>query len=306
MITSFHPPPRLQTPAMVPFRLDGLGVVRVSGDDRTDFLQGQLTQDLNEVLPQQTRLWGWNNPKGRLLAVGQALATGDATLLVMPRELLDSTVQRLQMFVLRAKVQIEATSFQVAGLASGPESFTVDGLELGSAADASATDGQACVARIIGDPARALRITPPDVPPADADARGEAAWQLADVRAGLPAISAATAEAFVPQMVNLDLLGGISFTKGCYVGQEVVARTQNLGRIKRRMFRFATPVPADPGNDVVDADGARAGKVVRCAAAEEGHELLAVVQLASVGGPLFVGDAVLSPLTLPYRVPENA
>lgn len=306
MTPSFHPRPQIQTRAMVPFRLDGLGVIRISGDDRTDFLQGQLTQDLNELSPDRTRLWGWNNPKGRLLAVGQAVDTGAATLLVLPRELLDSTVQRLQMFVLRAKAQIEATGLKVAGLQPGPDAITVQGLALGTEADASATDGERCIARTIGDPARALLIAPVDTLAAEESSRAVAAWELADVRAGLPTITGATAEAFVPQMVNLELLGGISFTKGCYVGQEVVARTQNLGRIKRRMFRFASPAPADAGNDLVDADGGRVGKVVRCAPAEEGHELLAVVQLASVAGPLFVGDAMLAPLNMPYEIPEAA
>jgi len=291
---------------MVPFRLDGLGVIRISGDDRTDFLQGQLTQDLHELAVDRTQLWGWNNPKGRLLAVGQALDTGTATLLVLPRELLDSTVQRLQMFVLRAQVEIEATGCQVAGLLTGREAVTVQGLDLGTAAEASATDGERCIARAIGDPARAVLVAPADALAADDGTRAITAWELADVRAGLPIIHPATAEAFVPQMVNLDLLGGISFTKGCYVGQEVVARTQNLGRIKRRMFRYASPAPAEPGNDLVDADGATTGKVVRCAPAEEGYELLAVVQLAALTGPLFVGDATLAPLALPYTVPETA
>lgn len=306
MTPPFHPRPRLQAPAMLPFRLDNLGVIRVSGDDRIDFLQGQLTQDLREVRADRTRLWGWNNPKGRLLAIGQAMDAGDAVLLVMPGELLDSTAQRLRMFVLRARVAIEVAPLTVAGLEPGPNTVAVQGLELGATADASATDGEHCIARVIGDPARALLIQPPDSAPAGDSSRAAAAWALADVRAGLPCITAATTESFVPQMVNLDLLGGISFAKGCYVGQEIVARTHNLGRIKRRMFRFASPAPAGPGNDVVDSDGGKAGTVVRCAPAEEGCELLAVVQLSAVADPLFVGDAVLAPLPVPYDIPENA
>ena len=115
----------------------------------------------------------------------------------------------------------------------------------------------------------------------------------------------ATSETFVPQMVNLDLLGGISFSKGCYVGQEVVARTQNLGRIKRRMFRFGAPAAADPGNEVVDRDGNPAGKVVRCAPAEEGWELLAVIRLEAIAAPLYVGGSQLERQALPYAVPET-
>lgn len=289
-----------------PFLLDHLGVIRVRGEDRAEFLQGQLTQDLEEVTPTQTRLWGWNNPKGRLLLTGQAVETGDGTWLIVPGELIDAAVARLRLFVLRAKVQIDCPSYRVVGLAPGPAATLIDGLALSSSIDVAATDGDRCAARVIGDPSRALLAGPPDSLPTTEDPRDAEAWELADVRAGLPSIAGATAEAFVPQMINLDLVGGISFTKGCYVGQEVVARTHNLGRIKRRMFRFAAAMPADPGNEVVDAEGGKAGVVVRCAPAEEGHELLAVVQLSELARELFVGDARLERLPLPYEIPESA
>ena len=123
------------------------------------------------------------------------------------------------------------------------------------------------------------------------------------IRTGLPFIVASTQELFVPQMLNQDLIDAISFTKGCYVGQEVVARTQNLGRIKRRMLRFASPTSADPGDALTDPDAAVAGKVVRSAPSEDGHELLAVVQLAAAG-PLMLAGQVLEPLPLPYTLPD--
>ena len=289
---------------MTPFLLADLGIIRIRGEDRTEFLQGQLTQDLGEVTPTQTRLWGWNNAKGRLLLTGQAVETGAATLLIVRRELIDSAVQRLKMFVLRARVEIDNPPLAVAGLEIGPAATVVDGLALSSSIDVAATEGDISMARLIGDPTRALLAGPAASLPQSADARASHGWELADVRAGIPCISAATTEAFVPQMINLDLVGGISFTKGCYVGQEVVARTHNLGRIKRRMFRFAGPAPAEPGNEVVDSAGNKAGQVVRCAAAEEGHELLAVVQLSAVEAELFVGDARLERLPLPYPIPE--
>jgi folate-binding protein YgfZ len=289
---------------MEPFLLEHLGVVCVAGKDREEFLQGQLTQDLTELSPTQTRLWGWNNPKGRLLAVGQAVETGKATWLILPRELIDATVARLQLFLLRAEAEISTPQYHVAGLNMGEAAATFDDLALSASLDVAATDGERCLARVIGDPARVLLAGPPGSTVIETDARAAGAWELADVRAGLPVVLGPTKEAFVPQMVNLDLVSGISFTKGCYVGQEVVARTHNLGRIKRRMFRFASPAPVDPGNDVVDADGSRIGQVVRGAQAEEGHEILAVIQLSALGSQLFVGDAMLAPLPLPYRIPE--
>lgn len=291
---------------MKAFPLPDLGVIRVTGEDRVTFLQGQLTQDLGEVTAAQGRLWGWNNPRGRLLAIGQAMECGSSVLLVLPAELLADMARRLGLFVLRSKVVIEVAALPVTGIDVGavPGELQLAGLELAADSSASATDGKQCLARVIGDPTRLIGI---DLSPDLRLPEGPAgAWQLADVRAGLPVVTRATAERFVPQMVNLDLLAGISFTKGCYVGQEVVARTQNLGRIKRRMFRYSSSLPADPGNSVINADGDRSGEVIRCAAAEQGHELLAVVQLGECGGPLFAGDARLEPLPLPYEIPGMA
>jgi folate-binding protein YgfZ len=135
------------------------------------------------------------------------------------------------------------------------------------------------------------------------------AWRLANIRAGIPTVWAETRESFVPQMLNLDLLAAISFSKGCYVGQEIIARTQNLGRIKRRMYRFETPAAAEiqPG-DPVYADGSSAGTVVDAVTTGKISELLAVIRIESMVHTLSLAESGAIPLAsvqLPYSVPET-
>jgi len=287
---------------MKAIHLPRLGVLRLSGADRLDFLQGQLTQDVMAAGASRSLLWGWNNPKGRLLALGQLMNQAETTLLVLPQALLEQTMNRLRMFVLRAQVSIEATGLAVGGLPTDQAAAEMPELSLIADDHACGHANDRSLMRLAGDPSRALVLT--QETELIEDPAGVSAWELADIRAGLPDLWIATAEAFVPQMVNLDILGGISFNKGCYVGQEVVARTQNLGRIKRRMLRFACPTSADPGGVLTDPQGSSVGKVVRSAPADNGHELLAVVQLAAADGPLALAGQALEPLPLPYPLPD--
>lgn len=275
--------------------LPGLRLVTVAGPESRRFLQGQLTQDLAMVAAGTTWLAGWAEPNGRLLWTGHlALLPGDGEDrfgLFVPAALAASLVQRLRMFVLRAKVVVAV------------DAAAITGIDAATPRAALASDF-----RLAGDPARALRASPPAG--VTADGRNIDAWELADIRAGLPVIEPATSGEFVPQMVNLDLLAGVSFTKGCYPGQEIVARTRYLGRVKRRMLRFgAAAPPPDPGAPVYGARGA-VGRVVRAAATPLGvTELLAVVVLEDLDGPLFLDAALqvaLEPLPLPYGIPEVA
>jgi hypothetical protein len=131
-------------------------------------------------------------------------------------------------------------------------------------------------------------------------------WQLAEIRAGLPTIVTATSGEFVPQMVNLDLVGGISFTKGCYTGQEIVARMKYLGRVKRRMLRFSTPGAAPAPGAPVHASRGPVGQVVASAPASSGSEFLAVIVLDDLPGPFFLDEGRALPahrLELPYDIP---
>lgn len=293
--------------------LDDLGILRVTGGDRQTFLQGQLTQDLLKLEPSRSLLAGWTNAKGRLLALCQLFARQEEILLLLPRELLASVAQRLSMFVLRADVRIEATEQSVFGLLDLPveAELALGGLELAQTPGACASSPELLLARSLADSDRALAIgSKSHLEPLLAAAGQRAApgsWQQAEIAAGLPGIFLTTSEAFVPQMLNLDLLGAISFTKGCYVGQEVVARTQNLGRIKRRMFRFRVPgaEPLQAGDALLNQAGDSAGRVVSSAAVSDARELLAVVPLSQPRDQLYSADGrQLELLALPYAVPN--
>ncbi len=288
-------------------RLANWRAIEFSGDDRLSFLQGQLTQDLHLLADGHSPLAGWCNPRGRLEALGQLLAAPERIYWLLPAEVIAATVAAIGRFRLRARVEIDASPLQVHGLFELRDGARLGGLELSGA---SACGDGMLAARTAGDPSRgwllapaaAVAIEPGAATPADAD------WELADIRAGLPTVRPAVAGAFVPQMVNLDLLDGISFRKGCYVGQEVVARTQNLGRIKRRMFRFRSERRPTIGERLQDATGASAGQVVRSAAVDDGWELLAVVPLAKLDQLLTLGGdgPPLIRLPLPYEVPGTA
>jgi len=288
-------------------------VLAVGGQERADFLQGQLTQDVGRVDETHSALAGWATAKGRLLAVGQLIATPDALLWPLPADIAAGVARRLGMFLLRTKADIGITDhavFGLCGLAPG-ESVTIGGLELGTGPGATAIGAACAVARVIGDATRAWLCGPPDTIRSWCDDAGfvaadENEWHLLDIRAGLPTIVAATSEAFIPQMLNLDLLDGISFTKGCYVGQEIVARTQNLGRIKRRMyrFRFAGASMPGPGATIFGPESAT-GKVVNSTAFNDTAELTAVIAIEHSSETWFVDESRtmrLEPLRLPYSI----
>ena len=161
-------------------------------------------------------------------------------------------------------------------------------------------DAQGAPRFLVVGPAAELPVAA-EADPADAD------WRLADIRAGLPQVLPETHESFVAQMLNLDLVGGISFTKGCYTGQEIIARTHYRGAIKRRMLRFAADCPPPPPGTRVLEGEATAGEVVDAAATDSGCELLAVVSLAQKDAALTLADpfaAALQSLPLPYAVTE--
>ncbi|MEE9511032.1 MAG: hypothetical protein V3V79_02860 [Gammaproteobacteria bacterium] len=290
--------------------LSYLGILRVSGGDRRTFLQGQLTQDLDRLSPEKWIFSGWTSPKGRLLTIAQLFDWRDSIWLLMPADLIDDVAKRLAIYILRSDVQLEGCTIGIAGL-GGPNSITTAqslGITLADEPDASASTENLCVGRLAGDPTRLVAIG--DLPPFPTPAptkRDSNAWRLQNIRSGIPVIFAATSEAFLPQMVNLDLCGGVSFDKGCYTGQEIVARTQNLGRVKRRMFRFtyAAKLELAPGQTIFSA-GRSVGHVVDGASLDAGTELLAVAPHISDDGNLALDEAGterLNPEPMPYDVP---
>lgn len=287
-------------------------MIRVAGPDRVAFLQGQLTQDLREVTPRRSAMAGWATAQGRLLLVTQVFAWRDALWLTAPAATCEALAGRLRRFVMRSQVTVDTADPDLIGLLDGGSPWPGPG-DLASDPLACLDAGDWLAMRVAGDPARVLLAGRAAAFPGWlGKALDEAApaddWALADIRAGIPLIAEATLEAFIPQMVNLDLLGGVHFSKGCYSGQEIVTRTRHLGRVKRRMLRFACPArEALPPGAPVFAAGRPAGEVVASTVTEAGCELLAVTGIGDGGLALHAdadGARPLTRLALPYAVPE--
>jgi hypothetical protein len=284
-----------------PIRLPHLGVLRFSGVDTLSFLQGQISNDTQRLTENKPLFAAYSSSQGRVLALIYLLPHSSGVAAILPREILNSTAERMRKFVLRAKVRIEDASDSLVAAGrfnpapSTPEGYTErDGIGMASVGHDSSR--QWLVAPSAG-------IASTD----EAEARrSETAWRLADIRAGLPQIYSATSEAFVAQMLNLDLLDGISFTKGCYTGQEIIARTQHRGRIKRRLHRLQLPNgPWSIGQAVRLSDG-RQGKLTEVIENEGGMEALAVLTLE--GDPSAAGEeseaiaVAANELPLPYSL----
>ena len=255
--------------------LTQLGVIDVRGPDAAAFLQGQLSNDVRQVAPERAQLSSYNSPKGRLLAVLHVLRDGEAFRLEVHRGVLDAVLKRLRMYVLRSKLTLaEATDCALHGIA-GPGADAVLGALNLPAPDAPlgcAWAGGVGVLRRLGATPRYTLLVPAA---AEADLRARLAahaaagtpqdWQRLDIEAGVPTVYPQTQDRFVAQMCNLDALGGISFDKGCYTGQEIIARVHYRGAVKRHMERrrLDGPAPAPgtrlAGGEVVDAVPAAGG-----------------------------------------------
>jgi hypothetical protein len=263
-----------------------LGLIRVAGPDARAFLQAQTTQSILDLPEPGARRAAWLSAKGRVRALFDVVADGEDFWLITPADNCDYLSRQLRLFILRARLTIDPAPdqaiYSLYGAAS--EWLTDHGLELDPEVGQAARCGGVLAYR--PGPGRIdLLSTAAEVPAmltATPICDPEVA-ALKDIALGIPEITAELRERYVPQMLNLDRLAAISFTKGCYPGQEIVARTQNLGQVKRRLQRFTTgpgerPVP---GAAIVDVDGAPVGEVNRVAASDAGFELLAVVAIAS-------------------------
>lgn len=292
----------------------GFGCIRVTGTDQISFLQGQLTQDMQQLTPARPLYAGWASPKGRLLCLCWVVDWQDATWLLLPTGLTATIAQRLRMFVLRADVTIEESAVAVTPVTLQHREITDVKLNKYPASYCF-TEGNSLFLSATFDAEIGLQMALPDAqstgqpqPLAGQQQELLRKWRLQNIRGGIPVVWPTTGNEFVPQMVNLDLLGGISFTKGCYVGQEIVARTQNLGRIKRRMYRYsaANGSAVAPG-DKISIAGKPVGQVVDAIATDpQSTELLAVISIDQLAGPLHLDGADAAPLIrseLPYDIP---
>jgi tRNA-modifying protein YgfZ len=259
--------------------LTHLGLLRFSGPDANSFLQGQVSNDTRPLSAGTPMLAAYSTPQGRVAAVLRLLPHSSGIVAILPRDLVQPTLERLRKYVMRSKVKIEDISetFAVLGLRRPEISQSPDLPQPDASHPYMERDGVG-VAEVGHDPERLWVVGDAAVLAAAPESLSENAWRLADIRSGLPQVYAATQEQFVAQMLNLDLIEGISFTKGCYTGQEIIARTQHLGRIKRRLFRLGLPETGNwaVGQTLQLADG-RSGRLTEVARSDTGFEALAVL-----------------------------
>ena len=272
-------------------KLNQYGLLQVTGEDARTFLHAQLTNDIENLASGAARYAGWCSAKGRLLATFLVVPCPGGFLLQLSRDLVPVVTKRLSMFILRSRVKITDANAQWLQFGKWEPG---DGIPL------SVSDRDAVITVRIG-PDRALLLVPEEragdcKPDASADD-----WALAEIRAGRPLIAQATQDQFVPQMVNLELAGGVDFKKGCYPGQEIVARAQYRGAVKRRMVRLrgeALRLGQELFSD--DSPGQASGTIINAA----GGEALAVLPVSSIEAksPVRTGpeSAALDVLPLPY------
>ena len=254
--------------------LSDQGLIRISGDDAREFLQGQLTNDINLVDERTGQLSALCNPKGRMFASLSIFQRDDEIYLQLPVERLDVILKRMRMFVLRSKVILEDATDELVIIGLSGDCIHKLISQVPEGAMQQARLGDLSLMRMPGELPRVQLVGPldsilafwrqvaPEVTLVNRDF-----WALQNIHEGLPSVYNSTAEAFIPQTLNLQLLNGISFTKGCFTGQEVIARMKYLGQLKRRMYlaHFDTDAQPAPGDRLYSASsksGQGAGQIV--------------------------------------------
>ena len=293
--------------------LETLGVIRAEGPDAAAFLHGQLTQDFVLMDAHEARLAALCTPKGRMIASFIGLrAAPELILLVCSRDLLAATLKRLSMYVLRAKVKLSDASPEVAVRGLAGAALPANDVDAGALPWRCTALGEAHAVALYpadGVP-RALWIGPAAAPAPQGEPLDAAAWVWSEVRSGVVTISTPVADAFVPQMLNYESVGGVNFKKGCYPGQEVVARSQFRGTLKRRAYLVQADAPLAAGQKVFAAGDAEqpVGIVAQAAAAPGGGWAAMVsMQIAALeSGSLHAGAAdgpalTVEPLPYPLR-----
>lgn len=311
--------------------LTEFGLIAANGADAATFLHNQLTNDVEHLTQEQVRLAGYCTPKGRLLATFLMWKSADAIYLQLPQELQAGVQKRLQMFIMRAKATLTDVSQQqiqlgLVGAAatallanwfpqlpSSPYS-RVDSpagslLRLADVPLDQDAGGTASAARYLWvTDSTTAQLAWPQLT-AHLQPAGAAAWRLSEVRAAIPLVTLATQEKFVPQMINFEAVGGVNFQKGCYPGQEIVARSQYLGKLKRRMLPATVSAAASAGTEVfAEGDPEQAcGMVVNAAPTAAGSACLVELKLTALESVVHlgaIGGAVLQFHTLPYPLAD--
>lgn len=295
--------------------LQHLGIIRATGEDARSFLHNQLTQDMLSHTKAEARRSGWCNAKGRLLASFISVLHGDDVLLICSKDVLEATLKRLRMFVMRAKCTLEDASAQYTLIGSydkansnAPKATaflpvqTVDNSGLQIQLPAGSVDAAQW--------SHQLNIYPSTTTLPAGEAAHMQMWLWLELMAGIATISDAVREAFVPQMLNYESVGTINFKKGCYPGQEVVARSQFRGKLKRRAFLAQCTLAVAAGDEVFNGDNA-VGTVVQTVEHPEKscHCILSTTIASAEDGTLHIksvdGDVALTLLPLPYDLLED-
>ncbi|MDD5276936.1 MAG: folate-binding protein [Methylovulum sp.] len=282
------------------YALSGLAVLTVAGKDAGQFLQGQITCNINDLTEQQSSFGALCNPKGQVITTFLLIKTAAAFWMVLPDTVLDAVKNRLQKYILRSAVTLTDSrdALCIIGLCDSTIPPAAPLFETSQNGLIRVNFGGRYL--VIAEPDTAIGFWSGQVGTQGFVAESSAHWRYLDIMAGIPWLSTETSEQFIPQMLNLDNLGAISFTKGCYTGQEIVARTHYLGKAKRALFvaECAAPMPAE--NAIVSDDAGQAIGKVLLAEQHEGHcKMLIVLQLSDKNhDQLKLHDHPNHPLTL--------
>ena len=295
------------------------GVLAVRGADAAKFLQGQLTCNLNYLSDTQASLGARCTQKGRMQSSFRILLQGDGVLLAMATELLEPQLADLKKYAVfsKSKLTDESAAWVRFGLVAADQALTSLGLALPVETDSVARSDALIAIRV--SPGRAELWVPAEHAETVHEQLAKQlketdmnAWLLGQIRAGIGQVMPQTRELFIPQMLNLQAVGGVSFKKGCYTGQEIVARMQYLGKLKRRLYRLSLNAPEmpEPGTPLFSpSHNSSIGEVVIAAKADHAIELLAVLQAeAADSGDVHVGALEgpgLQLLDLPYTLDRD-
>jgi folate-binding protein YgfZ len=313
---------RLSGDSAIVADLSHLGLIQFAGEDAQSFLQGQLSNDVKQLTASNSQLSSYCTAKGRMLANFLLWKNADDSYLMqLPASLREAVQKRLTLFVLRSKVKVTDVSdhwqrIGVAGPGAEDAVRNVLGLVPSANHEVSQAEGATLIRlpgnsfEILAAPERAQAIWSSLDGPCKPVSGGRWDWHM--IVSGIPTVLPGTQEEFVPQMINFELVGGVNFKKGCYPGQEIVARTQYLGKLKRRMYlaQLASDTPPAAGDALFSSDlqEQASGIIVNAQPSPHGgHDVLAVIQTSSAESQPIHWKALDGPVLklqpLPYEIP---
>lgn len=288
------------------------GLMQVSGKNAKQFLQGQVTCNLEEINAQQSRLGAYCDVKGRVQATFRLFFYQDAYYFLLPRSMTAQLISSLQKYAVFSKVSLRDASedWQITGLDGPSITKQADTQWFNPSINSLAQSGHTLSLSVPGPHPRFILLTPNNASIVfnDLSQQTNNHWQLLDIIAGIPTIYPETTGQFTPHQLNYPAIGGVSFNKGCYLGQEIIARTHYLGQSKSRLYRvsFTTQQPPTPGNPLFADKPSAIGTLITSASTEENqYQALACLQTQAISHTIHIGSlagATVNLLTLPYSI----